>query len=184
MTQTLLISYVVSLLLLILIAGIKMIYVQRQINRLQKQVQELKATLAQGSSLMGKNSDSDKRQEMLEHQYELFVRTSTYRDLCLLYELRPDQVVNLQTRNELVGNVMDAFYDSISPMLENGEFQREDLFVCLMYYMGFRTRQIAACLGLTVEAIRKRKSRLRQRLEGSGFDFLLSNNSESDLTNK
>lgn len=179
MIDPIIMSYVFSLVFLLLLFVVKVIYDRRRIAHLQKQIQELRDCLTKGKSTIEKNGEQIKRREILERQYELFVTTQTYRDLCLLYELRSDQIVNEQTRSDLVRQVLAAYYDGIAPMLENGEFQQEEIFVGLMYFMGFRTRQIAACLGLTVEAIRKRKSRLRQKLDDTNCDFFPLNGVES-----
>ena len=171
MTPIIIISYAVSLLVLLFLFAVKTIHDKRQIERLRQQIQDLKTDKVKNNDC---SDDNDYWHQMLEHQYELFINTPTYRDLRLLYDLRPDQVVNEQTRKELVSQVLAAYYEAIYPLLESSDYQHNDLFICLMYFMGFRTRQIAACLGVTVEAIRKRKSRLRQRLEISGdFAFLL-----------
>lgn len=169
MVTPIFISYALSVLVIILFLVIKAIKDKRKIMLLQKQIQVLKDTLE--SSRVEKKTFQSNRQLMLEQQYKLFVTTQTYRDLCLLYELRTDQVVNEQTRSELVRQVLTAYSETISPFLESEEFQQEEVFICLMYYMGFRTRHIAACLGVTVDAIRKRKSRLRNKLDGSIIEF-------------
>lgn len=169
MGTPIMISYVLSFIAIILFFAIKAIKDKHKILRLQKQIQELKDTLE--SSRAEKETIQSNRQNMLEQQYKLFVTTHTYRELCLLLELRADQIVNEQTRNELIEQVLTAYCETISPFLESGEFQQEEVFICLMYYMGFRTRHIAACLGVTVDAIRKRKSRLRNKQDGSIIEF-------------
>ena len=87
MTHIIMISYAVSLLVLLTLFAVKVINNNRQIIRLQKQIQDLKAEMVKNNDY---KQNGDYWRQMIEHQYELFITTSTYRDLRLLYNLRPN----------------------------------------------------------------------------------------------
>lgn len=81
------------------------------------------------------------------------------------------EVVNNQMREKLVNQVLAAFYDPIRTLLEGSQFSHEDLFLCLMFYMKFRTRDVAAVLGVSEDAVRKRKSRVRVKMAEEGIEL-------------
>lgn len=155
----------------LLLYGWKTWRTKLRIEHLQKLLQEEKAKMLVNEESPDPVERLRQRRESLRLHCELFYTTETYRDLKLLRELRAGQMVNASKRDELIHLVLAAFYDPIRPMLEGDQFSHEDLFLCLMTYMKFRSREIAACLGVSDDAVRQRKRRLKPKLEGGEFDL-------------
>ena len=163
----------VAILLLILYV-VKTIRTKRHIEHLQQLLQEEKAKMLVADEVTDPAERLRQRQRSLKLHCELFATTEVYRDLQLLYELKTGQVVKAEKRDELVSLVLAGFYEPIRPMLESGQFSHEDLFLCLMTYMKFHSREIAACLGVSDDAVRQRKRRIRSKLNAGEFDMFFT----------
>lgn len=105
-------------------------------------------------------ANSKKQKESLEEHYKLFTSTDIYRYLQLQ---NPKATIN--NKETIINSVLSSFYDPVKPLFEESDFSHEDIFLCLMFYMKIRSRNIANILGVSDDAIRKRKSRLRQKLQ-------------------
>ena len=100
----------------------------------------------------------------LSLHHQIFQRTDAYADLQQLKYMR-DQIVSVHNRTRLMQAVEAAFDSDIALLCHlHDSLSPEDVFLCLMSYMHFTTHDVATCLGVTDEAIRKRRSRLRQKL--------------------
>lgn len=131
---------------------------QQEIARLNTQLQSL-----QTDNPAGTQTGLDQATLSLHHQ--IFQRSEAYADLLQLKYMR-DQVVSIQNRTRLMREVAAAYNSEVLVLRSLNEMlSDEDLFLCLMSYMRFSTHDVASCLGVTDEAVRKRRSRLRQKLD-------------------
>lgn len=133
----------------------------REISRLKAQLEELQdaqASSAEPQAAPGINAD------MLELHHQIFRRSPEYAELQNLKYLR-DQFVSPRNRDRLMQAVENAYKDELSALrLICPELNAEDCFLGMMSMMKFSTHDIASCLGVSDEAIRKRRSRIRQKL--------------------
>lgn len=168
-------SFAVAAVIVLMILGIsygwKTWRAKRRIDQLQMLLQEQKAKEISSTEPVDPAELLKQQKESLRLHRELFATTETYRRLQLLEEMKSGEVVNNQMREKLVNQVLAGFYDPIRSLMEGSQFSHEDLFLCLMFYMKFRTRDVAAVLGVSEDAIRKRKSRVRQRMEEVGVEL-------------
>lgn len=169
-------SAFVTIILLSCLFAWKSYHDKKTITRLQHEIHNMKAREILIDEKLSEEDNFSRREALLKQYYRLFSTSETYRDLHLLYELKPGQVINNEARTEFVGQVLAAFYDVIRPLMDGNILTKEDIFICLMFYMGFTTRCISACLGVTEDAIRKRKSRLHQKLSNNDYILFFDHN--------
>lgn len=154
---------------------------KRRIEQLELQLQEERAKwLIRDEYTTDPVELLQHRRELLKLHADLFATTATYRDLLLLHELRTGEMVRAEKREKFITQVLGGFYEPIRPMLDNKQLSHEDLFLCLMTYMNFRPREIAACLGVSDDAVRQRKRRLKSKLEGGEFDIFFGKSQDDD----
>lgn len=178
-------SFLYAALFLLFVFGVIYIWktwkTKRRIEQLELQLQEERAKwLVRDDDAADPAKVLQHRRDLLKLHSELFATTATYRDLLLLRELRTGEMVRAEKREKFITQVLGGFYEPIRPMLDNKLLSHEDLFLCLMTYMNFRSREIAACLGVSDDAVRQRKRRLRTKLEGGEYDMFFSKTSDGD----
>lgn len=131
-----------------------------------QEIQRLQAALAQLQPPATEPSPGPRRlnADALRLHHELFQRSDAYHDLQQLKYMR-GQVVSVHNRTRLMQAVEEAYAGDIQTLrLLCPELTPEDVFLCMMSLMKFPTHDVAACLGVSDDAIRKRRSRLRQKL--------------------
>ncbi|MBQ0057065.1 MAG: hypothetical protein KBT20_05340 [Bacteroidales bacterium] len=139
----------------------------KRVARLQNELMDMKA-----KAIIEDTSSHDSTRKKLMHQhFKVFATSDTYRDMSTLYDLKAGEIVSTEKRKTYVSHVLAAYYDMVLPIMTDRDLTHDDIFVCLMYYMNFTTRQIAACLGVTEEAVRKRKSRMKQKLKEDEYNL-------------
>lgn len=130
----------------------------KEVARLQAELEKVLARNAQYASPLALDASE------LDLHRQLFQQTDAYADLLQLKYMR-DQVVSVNNRTRLMQAVEEAFGSDISKLRNLcPELSHEDVFLCLMSLMKFTTHDVASCLGVSDDAIRKRRSRLRQKL--------------------
>lgn len=130
----------------------------KEVARLQAELDKVLARNAQYASPLALDASE------LDLHRQLFQQTDAYADLQQLKYMR-DQVVSVNNRTRLMQAVEEAFGSDISKLRNLcPELSHEDVFLCLMSLMKFTTHDVASCLGVSDDAIRKRRSRLRQKL--------------------
>lgn len=145
------------------------IFIQRrtknEIARLQAQLRELQQAQPTHPTI---------NIAALKLHYKIFQRTPEYDELMGLKYLH-DQFVSPRNRDRLMQAVENAYKDELTSLRTIGpELTTEDCFLCMMSMMKFSTHDIAACLGVSDDAIRKRRSRIRQKLNNSVDLFAIS----------
>lgn len=148
---------------------------RKEIERLKAQLRELQQTQScdlqqtlmnhtDDGSQASKHSSSIINTAALELHYKIFQRTPEYDELQGLKYLR-DQFVSPRNRDRLMQAVENAYKDELTALRNiSPELTAEDCFLCMMSMMKFSTHDIAACLGVSDDAIRKRRSRIRQKI--------------------
>ena len=130
----------------------------KEVARLQAELEKVLARNAQLTSPSALNASE------LDLHRQLFQQTDAYADLLQLKYMR-DQVVSVNNRTRLMRAVEEAYGSDICKLKDLcPELSNEDVFLCLMSMMKFSTHDVASCLGVSDDAIRKRRSRLRQKL--------------------
>lgn len=130
----------------------------KEVARLQAELDKVLARNAQLTSPSALDTSE------LDLHRQLFQQTDAYADLLQLKYMR-DQVVSVNNRTRLMQAVEEAYSSDISKLKDLcPELSNEDVFLCLMSMMKFSTHDVASCLGVSDVAIRKRRSRLRQKL--------------------
>lgn len=160
-------------------------HTRKEIERLQAQLRDLQQTqhrdLQQAQIIVTpENSQASTHSSFtintaaLELHYKIFQRTTEYDELQGLKYLR-DQFVSPRNRDRLMQAVESAYKDELTALRNiSPELTAEDCFLCMMSMMKFSTHDIAACLGVSDDAIRKRRSRIRQKLNNSADLFVIS----------
>lgn len=133
----------------------------KEINQLRTQLQELQKAK---DSATDSHTTPSINAEMLRLHYQIFCRCEEYGELQNLKYLR-DQFVSARNRDRLMQAVENAYREELTTLCAIcPELSAEDCFLCMMSMMKFSTHDIAACLCVTDEAIRKRRSRVRLKL--------------------
>lgn len=148
---------------------------QKEINRLQAQLRDLQQVQPSELQQAQTNATQEGSQAVthcfptinttaLELHYKIFQRTPEYDELQDLKYLR-DQFVSPRNRDRLMQAVENAYKEELATLRSISlDLTAEDNFLCMMSMMKFSTHDIAACLGVSDDAIRKRRSRVRQKL--------------------
>ncbi len=112
---------------------------------------------------------------LLEECSNAFRRTDEYERL---KEHRPkERSLLVDERTAINVCVQQAFLSVYKIMkAEDGSFDEEDLVVCALGAMGFKTAVIADCLSVSAEAIRMRKRRIRRKIGDERYEVIFGPN--------
>lgn len=142
------------------VSGIRTRQNNQEIQRLQTALAQLQMQQAMAEETGPRKLNAD----ALRLHHELFQKSDAYSDLQQL-KYMTDHVVSVNNRTRLMQAVENAFDSDIHTLaLLCPELSKEDVFLCMMSLMRFSTHDIAACLGVSNDAVRKRRSRLRHKL--------------------
>lgn len=142
----------------------KSFYYKKTIIDTQLELQDLKSRAFLSCIDNDDHQRISESKKLLETDYKKFSTSETYLFLRSLNNIENGQFIGKEKRLKIYNNVLIGFYNTTKFMYENSDLSNDDLFICLMYYMSFSPRHIAACLGVSEDAVRKRKSRLRAKL--------------------
>lgn len=157
------------LLVFVVMFVIILIVVSRSVRDVHD-VQRLRQELQQLQSLQfADNSGNRLNPQSLSLHCQLFQKSEVYAEMQCLRYMR-DQMVSNHNRVRFMQAVEEHFKNDISALQSIcPELTQEDIFYCMMSMMHFPTHEVALCLGVTDEAVRKRKSRIRQKLDVESF---------------
>lgn len=116
-------------------------------------------------------TEMDKRQQLLSECHEAFSVTESARILAL-YRSR-DNRLSFDERLSITKEIEKVFYPVYLELRNtNPSLTDWDLMLCVLSFEGFSVSVIAECFSVSNDAVRMRKSRLREKLPQEWFSLI------------
>lgn len=181
------ITVIISVCIIILLSaflflGIKRRFMMRKQLELNEQILKLNLKIARltenrndhNTSVYG--DDADIQPEVIEKlrlNKELFVSQPVYSRLKQLNLKRGSEMIDKTSAMEVMDGVIGQFADVCSNLrqLYTG-MTYDDVLYCAAIYVGFSKEVASVAFGSSEEALRRRKSRIKQKLPSAVFDAI------------
>lgn len=171
-----------AIIAIVLFFVLKNLRLKRRQVLLSNQIAELNVKL---SSLQPKeeydvesanNKDTDDILQLIMEKFrlsmEIFKTQPQYDLIKKLNLIRDFDSANKQEVKEVSAEIIGRFSDACASLRQTvPAMTNDDILLCSMSYCGCSKEVISAMMGSSEEAIRRRKSRIKQKLPGSIFSF-------------
>ena len=171
---------IIIILLVILLGGIKRRLMMKKQLELNEQILKLNLKIAQlieshdESDTVGQNDNSDIQPEVIEKlrlNKELFISQPIYGRLKQLNLKRDSETIDKAMAREVLDGVIGQFADVCTNLrqLYDG-MTYDDVLYCAAIYVGFSKELASVAFGSSEDALRRRKSRIKQKLPTAVFE--------------
>ena len=171
---------IIIILLVFLFAGIKRRLMMKKQLELNEQILKLNLKIAQlteshdESDTVGQNDNTDIQPEVIEKlrlNKELFISQPIYGRLRQLNLKRDSETIDKAMAREVMDGVIGQFADVCTNLrqLYDG-MTYDDVLYCAAIYVGFSKELASVAFGSSEDALRRRKSRIKQKLPTAVFE--------------
>ena len=171
---------IIIILLVFLFAGIKRRLMMKKQLELNEQILKLNLKIAQlteshdESDTVGQNDNTDIQSEVIEKlrlNKELFISQPIYGRLRQLNLKRDSETIDKAMAREVLDGVIGQFADVCTNLrqLYDG-MTYDDVLYCAAIYVGFSKELASVAFGSSEDALRRRKSRIKQKLPTAVFE--------------
>ena len=171
---------IIIILLVFLFAGIKRRLMMKKQLELNEQILKLNLKIAQlteshdESDTVGQNDNTDIQPEVIEKlrlNKELFISQPIYGRLRQLNLKRDSETIDKAMAREVMDGVIGQFADVCTNLrqLYDG-MTYDDVLYCAAIYVGFSKEVASVAFGSSEDALRRRKSRIKQKLPTAVFE--------------
>lgn len=173
---------IIIILLVFLFAGIKRRLMMKKQLELNEQILQLNLKIAQlteshdESDTVGQNDNTYIQPEVIEKlrlNKELFIRQPIYGRLKQLNLKRDSETIDKAMAREVLDGVIGQFADVCTNLrqLYDG-MTYDDVLYCAAIYVGFSKEVASVAFGSSEDALRRRKSRIKQKLPTAVFEAI------------
>lgn len=172
--------FVVIILSAFLFAGVKRRLMMKKQIELNEQILKLNLKIAQlaeshdESDTVGQNDNTDIQPEVIEKlrlNKELFIRQPIYGRLKQLNLKRDSETIDKAMAREVLDGVIGQFADVCTNLRQlYGGMTYDDVLYCAAIYVGFSKELASVAFGSSEDALRRRKSRIKQKLPTAVFE--------------
>lgn len=168
----------IVVLLLVVAFWLKSIKDQKQIARYQEDLRTLNAEIHQLKLAPNAEEKGEKVEKLIQKKLDLcvkvFVPTPLFHQLKIMQE-KQESFLSSSKREELIESLLRYFVEVIQDIESSAVGMKdEDCIQCILTRLGFNNKTIGACLGLTTENVRKRKSRIKTKLTADMFAYFFN----------
>lgn len=171
---------IIIILLVFLFAGVKRRLMMKKQLELNEQILKLNLKIAQlteshdESDTVGQNYNTDIQPEVIEKlrlNKELFMCQPVYSRLKQLNLKRDSETIDKKAAREILDGVIGQFADVCTNLrqLYDG-MTYDDVLYCAAIYVGFSKELASVAFGSSEDALRRRKSRIKQKLPTAVFE--------------
>lgn len=171
---------IIIILLVFLFGGIKRRFMMKKQLELNEQILKLNLKIAQlteshdESDTVGQNDNTDIQPEVIEKlrlNKELFISQPIYGRLKQLNLKRDSETIDKAMAREVLDGVIGQFADVCTNLrqLYDG-LTYDDVLYCAAIYVGFSKELASVAFGSSEDALRRRKSRIKQKLPTAVFE--------------
>lgn len=173
---------IIIIILVFLFAGIKRRLMMKKQLELNEQILKLNLKIAQlteshdESDTVGQNDNTYIQPEVIEKlrlNKELFIRQPIYGRLKQLNLKRDSETIDKAMAREVLDGVIGQFADVCTNLrqLYDG-MTYDDVLYCAAIYVGFSKEVASVAFGSSEDALRRRKSRIKQKLPTAVFEAI------------
>lgn len=171
---------IIIILLVFLFAGVKRRLMMRKQLELNEQILKLNLKIAQLTESHNESNISDHKVDMdiqpeviekLRLNKELFISQPVYSRLKQLNLKRDSETIDKTMAKEVLDGVIGQFADVCANLrhLYDG-MTYDDVLYCAAIYVGFSKEVASVAFGASEDALRRRKSRIKQKLPAAVFE--------------
>lgn len=178
---------VIIILLVFLFAGVKRRLMMRKQLDLNEQILKLNLKIAQLTESHNESDTSDRNVnvdvqpeiiEKLKLNKELFMSQAIYGRLKQLNLKRDSDAIDKTAAKEVLDGVIGQFADVCTNLRQLYEgMTYDDVLYCAAIYVGFSKEVASAAFGSSEDALRRRKSRIKQKLPTAVFEAVFGTKS-------
>ena len=178
---------VIIILLVFLFAGVKRRLMMRKQIELNEQILKLNLRIAQLTESHNEGDtpanevNADVQPEIIEKlrlNKELFMRKPIYSRLKQLNLKRDSDAIDKTAVKEILEGVIGQFADVCSNLRQlYPGMTSDDVLYCSIIYVGFSKEVASVAFGSSEDALRRRKSRIKQKLPQAVFDAIFETKS-------
>ena len=107
-------------------------------------------------------------QELIDKKGEIcalsFMRTKAYKNMKALINAKSESVLNIDEQKEVAQSVHKAFNEYIDALKKYTKLTSDEATLCCLIKCGLNTKECAVCKGVSLNAIRTQKSRIKNKL--------------------
>ena len=107
-------------------------------------------------------------QELIDKKGEIcalsFMRTKAYKNMKALIDAKSESVLNIDEQKEVAQSVHKAFNEYIDALKKYTKLTSDEATLCCLIKCGLNTKECAVCKGVSLNAIRTQKSRIKNKL--------------------
>ncbi len=92
-----------------------------------------------------------------------FMRTKAYKNALLWVDAKSDSVLNVEEQRMVAGFIYKAFAEYIEALRSHLGLTQDEALLCCLVKCGFSTKECAVCKGVSANAIRTQKSRIKSK---------------------
>lgn len=173
---------IIVFLLVFLFVGVKRRLMMKKQLELNEQILKLNLKIAQlteshdESDTVGQNDNTDIQPEVIEKlrlNKELFISQPIYGRLKQLNLKRDSETIDKAMAREVLDGVIGQFADVCTNLrqLYDG-MTYDDVLYCAAIYVGFSKELASVAFGSSENALRRRKSRIKQKLPAAVFEAI------------
>ena len=93
-----------------------------------------------------------------------FMRTKAYKNMKSMIEAKSESVLSIDERQMVSQSIHKAFNEYIDALKKHTKLTQDEAVLCCLVKCGLNTKECAVCKGVSLNAIRTQKSRIKSKL--------------------
>ena len=122
------------------------------------------------SNIVARQVDNERKelQSLIDKKGDVcalsFMRTKAYKNMKSMIEAKSESVLSIDERQMVSQSIHKAFNEYIDALKKHTKLTQDEAVLCCLVKCGLNTKECAVCKGVSLNAIRTQKSRIKSKL--------------------
>ena len=122
------------------------------------------------SNVVARQVDNERKelQSLIDKEGDVcalsFMRTKAYKNMKSMIEAKSESVLSIDERQMVSQSIHKAFNEYIDALKKHTKLTQDEAVLCCLVKCGLNTKECAVCKGVSLNAIRTQKSRIKSKL--------------------
>ena len=122
------------------------------------------------SNIVARQVDNERKelQSLIDKKGDVcvlsFMRTKAYKNMKSMIEVKSESVLSIDERQMVSQSIHKAFNEYIDALKKHTKLTQDEAVLCCLVKCGLNTKECAVCKGVSLNAIRTQKSRIKSKL--------------------
>ena len=122
------------------------------------------------SNIVARQVDNERKelQSLIDKKGDVcalsFMRTKAYKNMKSMIEMKSESVLSIDERQMVSQSIHKAFNEYIDALKKHTKLTQDEAVLCCLVKCGLNTKECAVCKGVSLNAIRTQKSRIKSKL--------------------